>query len=57
MFVKHVLANLLFYLILGLVIYKCTDIFKKAISYRSDRELFGSNNQYLPKIVRVFAEV
>lgn len=24
---------------------------------RSDRELFGSNNQYLPKIVRVFAEV
>ncbi|KAJ6974900.1 uncharacterized protein [Populus alba] len=24
---------------------------------RSDRELFGSNNQYLPKIVLVFAEV
>ncbi|KAF9670235.1 hypothetical protein SADUNF_Sadunf13G0047300 [Salix dunnii] len=24
---------------------------------RSDKELFGSNNQYLPKIVRVFAEV
>ncbi|KAB5529553.1 hypothetical protein DKX38_019634 [Salix brachista] len=24
---------------------------------RSDKDLFGSNNQYLPKIVRVFAEV
>jgi hypothetical protein len=25
--------------------------------YRSDRELLGPNNQYLPKIVAVFAEV
>lgn len=25
--------------------------------YRSDRELLGPNNQYLPKIVSVFAEV
>ena len=28
-----------------------------AFIYRSDRELLGPNNQYLPKIVAVFAEV